>query len=121
MLKAPGRFQVGVAAAPVTDFRLYDSAYTERYLGHPTQNAAGYDATDLGRLAAGLQGKLLLVHALLDENVHFENTNHLVDALVAAGKRFDLLVFPGERHGWRTPAARRYALERVVEYFVENL
>lgn len=121
MLKAPGRFKAGVAAAPVTDFRLYDSAYTERYLGQPTTNAAGYDGTDLGRLAGGLTGKLLLIHSLLDENVHFENTNHLVDALIGADKRFDLLVFPGERHGWRSPPARRYAFERVVDYFVENL
>jgi dipeptidyl-peptidase-4 len=121
MLKAPGRFKVGVAAAPVTDFRMYDSGYTERYMGLPAQNAAGYDGTDLGRLAPALAGKLLLVHALLDENVHFDNTSHLVDALVAADKRFDLLVFPGERHGWRSPAARRYALERVVGYFAENL
>ncbi len=57
----------------------------------------------------------------MDENVHFDHSAHLIDALVAAGKHFDLFVFPGERHGYRNPAARRYAYRRVVDYLVENL
>jgi dipeptidyl-peptidase-4 len=121
MLAAPGRFKVGIAGAPVTDWRLYDTAYTERYMGTPEGNPAGYAESDLARLAGHLQGKLLLLHALMDENVHFDHSAHLVDALVAAAKRFDLFVFPGERHGYRNPAARRYAMRRVVDYLVENL
>ena len=57
----------------------------------------------------------------MDENVHFTHTAHLTDALVAAGKPFDMFVFPGERHGYRNPAARRYAMRRVVDYLVDNL
>lgn len=121
MLAAPGRFEVGVAGSPVTDWRYYDTGYTERYMGTPTDNAAGYEGTDLGKKASGLQGKLFIIHALMDENVHFENTAHLVDALVAADKNFDLLIFPGERHGYRNPAARQYAMRRVVDYFAEHL
>jgi dipeptidyl-peptidase-4 len=121
MLGAPGKFRAGVAGAPVTDFRLYDAAYTERYLGTPATNPAGYAGTDLARLAPKLEGSLLLVHGMLDENVHFENTSHLVDALITAGKPFDELVLPGERHGWRAPAARRYVYERVARYFAEHL
>lgn len=121
MLKAPGRFQVGVAASPVTDFRLCDTGYTERYVGLPDENAVGYEGTDLSKLAGNLTGKLFLVHALMDENVHFQNTAILIDALVAAGKPFDLLVFPGERHGYRSPAARTYAMRRIVGYLAEDL
>lgn len=121
LLKAPDKFHVGVSASPVTDFRLYDSAYTERYLGLPKDNAAAYDATNLMKMAGNLRGKLLLVHALMDENVHFQNAASLIDAFVAANKPFDLLVFPGERHGYRSPLARRYAYERVVDYLVKNL
>ena len=61
---APGVFKVGVSASPVTEWQLYDSGYTERYMGTPTSNAAGYDAADLTKLVRGLTGKLLLVHAL---------------------------------------------------------
>jgi dipeptidyl-peptidase-4 len=121
MLRAPGRFRVGVAGSPVVDFRLYDTGYTERYMGTPAGNPEGYAATDLGALASRLQGKLLIVHALMDENVHFQNSARLVDALAAEGKPFDLFVFPGERHGYQSPLAKRYAAERVVDYFARNL
>ncbi len=121
LLKAPEKFHVGVAGAPVTDFRLYDSAYTERYLGLPKENAAAYDTTNLMKMAGNLRGKLLIIHSLMDENVHFQNTAALVDALVAADKPFDMFVFPGERHGYRNPAARKYAYGRVVEYLTKHL
>jgi dipeptidyl-peptidase-4 len=121
LLKAPDRFQVGVSASPVTDWRLYDSGYTERFMGPPAGNAAGYEASALPALAPNLRGKLLIVHAMMDENVHFQHTARLIDALVAADRPFDLLVFPGERHGYRSPEARRYAAKRAAEYFAEHL
>jgi dipeptidyl-peptidase-4 len=121
MLRAPGRFQVGVSGSPVTDWAFYDTAYTERYMSTPEDNPEGYAKADVGRYAKSLSGKLFLIHALMDENVHFDNTAHLIDALVVAEKKFDLLVFPGERHGYRTAASRKYAMHRVVDYFVENL
>lgn len=121
LLKAPDRFRVGVSASPVSDWRLYDTGYTERFLGLPDRNAAGYQASSLLPLAPNLRGKLLLVHALMDENVHFQNSADLIDALVAADRTFDLLVLPGERHGYRNPATKRYVTRRVVDYFVEHL
>jgi dipeptidyl-peptidase 4 len=121
MFKAADHFKVGVAGSPVTDWAFYDSAYTERYMGTPAENPEGYARADLGRWAKDLQGKLFIIHALMDENVHFDNTAHLIEALIEAQKKFDLLVFPGERHGYRSPAARRYAMLRVVDYFAENL
>jgi dipeptidyl-peptidase-4 len=121
MLEGKGVFKAGVAGSPVTDWRLYDTGYTERYMETPETNAAGYEAADLSKKGAGLTGKLFIMHALMDENVHYAHTARLVDALVAANKRFDLLVLPGERHGLRAPAARSYVPERVAEFFAENL
>ncbi len=114
-------FAAGVASAPVTDWRLYDTAYTERYMGLPSENVAGYEATDLSRSAERLHGHLLLVHANMDENVHYAHTAKLVDALVVARKPFDLLVFPGDRHGYRRPPARTYVNERIARFFAERL
>lgn len=121
MLKAPGRFHVGVAGAPVTDWRLYDTGYSERFMGLLAQNPKGYENTDLTKLAKNLRGKLFLVHSLMDENVHFQNTAQIIDALIAADKPFDMMIFPGERHGVRNPDARRYSVRRIVEYLTTNL
>lgn len=121
MLRAPGRFKLGVSGSPVTDWRFYDTGYTERFMGTPKDNEAGYTGSDLTLDADKLVGKLFIIHALMDENVHFSHTAKLIDALVEADKDFDLLVFPGERHGYRSPKARRYAYRRVVDYFVGNL
>jgi len=121
MFQAPDVFKVGIAAAPVAEWQLYDTAYTERYMGTPKSNPAGYDAADLTKMAKGLKGKLLLLHALMDENVHFQNTADLIDALVLENKPFDLLVYPGERHGFRSPPARKYAMRKIAGYFADNL
>ncbi len=121
LFRAPEHFKVGVSGSPVTDWRLYDTGYTERFMGLPAKNRAGYEATSLIKMAPGLRGKLLLVHALMDENVHFQHTAELIDALVAADRTFDLLVLPGERHGYRNPGTKRYVNRRVIDYFVEHL
>jgi dipeptidyl-peptidase-4 len=121
MLKTPGRYKAGIAASPVTDWRLYDTGYTERYMKTPEANQAGYEATDLEALAKNLTGELLVVHALMDENVHFQHTADLVDALVQAKKPFEMFVFPGERHGYRSPAAREYAAGLTTRFLVRTL
>lgn len=121
MLDGKGVFRAGVAGSPVTDWRLYDTGYTERYMETPQTNPEGYEASDLSKKASGLTGHLLITHAMMDENVHYAHTAKLVDALIAADKPFDLLVLPGERHGLRAPAARAYMPERVVDYFVTHL
>jgi dipeptidyl-peptidase-4 len=119
--RATGVFRAAVAGSPVTDWRLYDTGYTERYMETPATNPAGYEASDLSKKASGLTGKLLLTHAMMDENVHYAHTARLIDALIAANKHFDLLVLPGERHGVRAPAARAYMPKKIIDYFVENL
>src|SRR5690606_28888746 len=121
MLTRPGVFRAAAAGSPVTDWALYDTGYTERYMGLPEANPAGYAASRLPDLAAKLEGRLFLLHGFMDENVHLEHAARLADALAAAGKPFDLLLFPSERHGYRSPVARSYANRRVVDFFVENL
>jgi dipeptidyl-peptidase 4 len=121
LFEAPDTFRVAVAGAPVTSWDGYDTHYTERYMGTPQGNAAGYAESSLLRHVAGLRGKLLLVHGLIDENVQFRHTARLINALIAARKPYDLLLFPNERHMPRGLADRVYMEERIAEYFRQHL
>lgn len=121
MFGAPGRFKAGISASPVTDWRLYDTGYTERYMGSPKENLLGYDDADLTKRVGALTGKLFLIHAMMDENVHFQNSAKLIDALVANQKDFDSLVLPGERHGYRDPNTKAYVYRRITNFLVETL
>src|SRR5581483_15312 len=114
---APEVFKVGVAGAPVTDWDGYDTHYTERYLSAPAENSAGYAASSTLPLAARLVGHLLVVHGLIDENVHFRHTARLIAALQAAERPFDLLILPADRHLPRDEAGRRYLEAQLVDYF----
>ena len=120
MLRYPDVFHVGVAGAPVTDWRSYDTIYTERYMDTPQNNKSGYDTGSALTYADKLKGKLLLVHGTTDNNVHPGNTIHLIDALVRADKRFDLMFYPENRHGIRGPHGAHYNKIRM-EYLVNNL
>ena len=92
-------FAAGIAGAPVTDWRDYDSIYTERYMSTPQDNPEGYARGSVTEAAARLHGRLLLVHGDLDDNVHLQHTTRLARALQDAGKRFELMIYPGARHG----------------------
>ncbi len=92
-------FQAGVSVAPVTNWRLYDSIYTERYMGLPKDNAKAYDDSSMPAAAGHLHGALLLVHGTSDDNVHFQNSIQLMDALIKAGKQFRFMAYPGKTHG----------------------
>jgi dipeptidyl-peptidase 4 len=118
---APELFRVGVAGAPVTHQDGYDTTYTERYMGTPQENSEGYRDGSVLAHVDRISGKLLLVHGLLDENVHFRHTARLINALIRARKPYDLLIFPDERHMLRREAARSYLNERVIGYFVDTL
>jgi dipeptidyl-peptidase 4 len=119
LLHAPGVFSCGVAGAPVTDWRNYDTIYTERYMGLPSNNRQGYDTSSLVGAAAKLQGRLLLVHNLEDDNVLFQNTVRLSAALENAGKQFELMVYPNHTHG--LVAGRQHFQRLLVEFFERNL
>lgn len=93
------KFAAGIAGAPVTDWMYYDTIYTERYMGLPSENKDGYERTSVVKAAKNLHGRLLICHGLIDDNVHPQNSLQLVTALQAAGKEFEVMVYPGSRHG----------------------
>jgi dipeptidyl-peptidase 4 len=115
------RFKAGVDVAPVTDFRNYDSIYTERYLGLPAENKAVYDAADVNLTAKNLKGKLLMVHGTGDDNVHLMNTIQFVNELVTAGVPYDLQLYPRKTHSIAGTEARVHLFDRIVEHFENNL
>jgi dipeptidyl-peptidase-4 len=120
LTEAPEVFHVGVSVAPVTDWDGYDTAYTERYMGTPKGNASGYRASSVLTRAPQLKGSLLLIHGMLDENVHFRHTARLATAMIHASKPFDLLPLPDERHSSRRAEDRKYVAERLADFFEKN-
>lgn len=119
--RAPDTFRVGVVGAPVTDWDGYDTHYTERYMGTPESNPEGYRNSSVFACVETMRGDLLLVHGLIDENVHFRHTARLVNRLVAAKKPYRLLCFPSERHLPRRPEDRAYMEEQVIGFLVAHL
>jgi dipeptidyl-peptidase-4 len=103
-------FSAGIASGPVTDWRLYDSIYTERYMLTPKENADGYDKSSVVKAAKNLHGRLLIVHGMMDDNVHVQNSVQLADALQAAGKEFEMMFYPRSRHGIGSPHYLRLQL-----------
>ena len=99
LVKYPEVFHVGVAGAPVTDWRNYDTIYTERYMRTPQENLSGYDNGSCLTYAKGLRGNLLVMHGLIDDNVHPSNTWQFVDLLQNEHVRFDMLIYPNSKHG----------------------
>ncbi len=121
ILEAPDAFRAAVAVAPVTDWRDYDTIYTERYMGQPKDNADGYRRSSPVSAAANLRGKLLLVHGTSDDNVHMQNSMQLADALERAGRPFRFLPYPGKRHGIGGADARRHLFESITAFLYESL
>ena len=106
-------FAAGIAGAPVTDWRDYDSIYTERYMGLPQDNPEGYNVSSVVRAAGKLHGKLLILHGVIDDNVSFRNTMRFVEALQDANKEFELMVYPSSRHGIFGPHYSRIQLDFI--------
>lgn len=124
MLTAPDSpFKAGVSGAPVTDWKLYDTHYTERFMGTPADNPAGYGATEIvSRLPRLKPGSLLLVHGMADDNVTFDHSTRVLFALQAEGTPFETMVYPGLRHrgGW-TPANRMHRALMTRDFFDRKL
>lgn len=114
-------FKCGIAIAPVTSWRLYDSAYTERFMRRPQVNDFGYEGTDLMKMASELTGNLLLVHGLADDNVHAQNTLLYTDALVKAGKQFEMQLYVDDNHSIRKPANYAHLHHRIMLFLENNL
>ncbi len=115
------KFKAGVAGAPVTDWKNYDAIYTERYMDLPQTNEAGYKASSVVEAAGNLHGRLLLIHGSIDDNVHLSNTMQLANALQRAGKQFDLMIYPKNRHGIGQPDQNRHLRQLMTRFFLENL
>jgi dipeptidyl-peptidase-4 len=104
LLRYPDDFAVAVAGGAVTDWNNYDSIYTERYMRTPAENPKGYEQSSCVRLAGNLKGRLLIVHGMVDDNVHPSNAWQLADALQSKGKPFDMMLFPNSGHGIWSPS-----------------
>jgi dipeptidyl-peptidase-4 len=120
LLNAPDVFHAGFAGAPVTSFLNYDTIYTERYMGLPKDNPDGYRATSLGLKAANLKGKLMLVHNFEDDNVLFQNSLQLANALQLAGKQFEYMLYPQKTHSVSGPAAQQMN-QMMLDFFDRTL
>ena len=121
LARAADVFKMGVAGAPVAHWDGYDTHYTERYMGTPESNPDGYEASSAMTHVDGIEGELLIVHGLIDENVHFRHTARLINALIKARKPYEFLMFPDERHMPRSQADRIYMEERITDFFRRNL
>jgi len=115
------RFRAGVAVAPVTNQVNYDSIYTERYMGLLKDDKAGYEQSDVAQDADKLHGALLLVHGTSDDNVHFQNSIQMINALINAGKQFRLMVYPNKTHSIAGKDARVHLFTMIVDHFEREL
>jgi dipeptidyl-peptidase-4 len=121
MTKGADYYKTGIAVAPVTNWKFYDSVYTERYLRTPQENSGGYENNSPINFAKQLKGNYLLVHGSADDNVHFQNTMDMVSALVAANKPFDLFVYPNKDHGIYGGNTRLHLFSKMTNFLKENL
>jgi len=121
MTKGAEHYAAGISVAPVSNWRFYDSIYTERFMRTPQENADGYDDNSPINHAEKLEGPLLLVHGSADDNVHFQNAMEMVDALVAAGKDFDFFAYPNRNHGIYGGNTRLHLFSMMLDFVKENL
>ena len=121
MTKNPDLFKMGISVAPVTNWRYYDTVYTERYLRTPQENPGGYDDNSPVQFAQNLKGKFLLVHGTGDDNVHFQNSIAFVDALVKADKDFQTLYYPNRNHGIRGGNTTLHLYRQMTNFITGDL
>jgi dipeptidyl-peptidase-4 len=118
---APDAFKSGISGAPPVDWRFYDTAYTERYMGMPQKNAAAYERTAVLPAAGRLKAKLLVLQGTADDNVHFMNSITLLNALTNAGKQVSYYAYPGSRHFPRKIVQQQDVYERMLEWWEATL
>jgi dipeptidyl-peptidase-4 len=116
-----GRIAAGASVAPVTDWQLYDTHYSEQYLGRPQDNPEGYRQSGVFAHLDGLRSPLLLMHGMADDNVLFANSTRLIDALTSGGVMFDLMTYPGAKHGISGPAAQNHVYHTIERFFGQHL
>jgi dipeptidyl-peptidase-4 len=114
-------FKVGIAVAPVTNWRFYDSIYTERYMRTPEENAEGYDSNSPINHVDKLRGKYLLIHGTADDNVHFQNAIEMTSSLIKSNKQFDVMFYPDKNHGIYGGNTRLHLYTLITDYLDKNL
>ena len=121
LLKGSSIFKMAIAVAPVTNWRFYDTIYTERYMRTPQENAAGYDDNSPFNYPEKLEGDYLLVHGSADDNVHLQNTMRMVEALVQADKQFEWAIYPDKNHGIYGGNARLHLYKKMTNFLSKTL
>ena len=114
-------FRAGISVAPVTDWSLYDTIYTERFMRTPQENPRGYELSAPSRLAARLESEFLLVHGTGDDNVHFQNTTQLAERLQAAGKQFQMMIYPNRTHSISGRDTQVHLYNLMTDWVLERL
>lgn len=120
-LTAPGTFAAAAAGAPVTDWALYDTHYTERFMGTPQNNADGYEASSVFAHLDDWSTPTLILHGMADDNVVFANSTRLFDALQERGEMFEMMTYPGQRHGIRGEERQRHRTQTIMDFFDRHL
>ena len=121
ILKGNHIFKTAIAVAPVTDWRFYDTIYTERYMQTPSENPNGYENNSPLNIARKLNGNFLLIHGTADDNVHIQNSMQMIEALVQANKQFDWAIYPDKNHGIYGGYTRVQLFEKMTNYILKNL
>jgi len=121
MTKGADFYKAGIAVAPVTNWKYYDSIYTERFMRTPQENSGGYENNSPINFVKSLKGKFLLVHGSADDNVHYQNSMDMVTALVAANKQFDMFVYPNKNHGIAGGNTRLHLYTKMTQFLLDNL
>ena len=121
LTKGADTFKLGIAVAPVTNWRYYDTVYTERFLTTPQENPEGYDLNSPINYAGLMKGKFLLVHGTADDNVHVQNAMQFAEALVQKNVDFDYMVYPDKNHGIYGGNTRRHLFTKMTNFILENL
>lgn len=116
-----GVFKLGIAVAPVTNWKFYDSVYTERFLRRPRDNERGYAQNSPFYQAQNLQGRLFIIHGNTDDNVHFQNLTEYADELISKGKQFDMFVYPKKNHNISGSKTRLHLYNMMSDYLIKNL
>jgi dipeptidyl-peptidase 4 len=121
LARSEGMIRTGVSTAPVIDWRLYDTHYTERYLDTPQDNPDGYRDSCVLTYVESMRGELLLMHGMADDNVLFSNTTTLMKALQDHGRRFELMLYPGAKHGLQERAVATHRYNTVLDFLTRKL
>ena len=121
ILKGNDVFKMAIAVAPVTNWRFYDTVYTERFMQTPQENPTGYDENSPINHVDKLKGSYLLIHGSADDNVHVQNTMQMIEALVQANKQFESVIYPDKNHGIYGGKTRVQLYTKMTNFILEKL